>query len=123
MARSSTGKHPATSNHSTRPLRLAVGPNENPPAPIQPDWRPDLNKIDFTAAISVETQRATLQAERQAIIGQGYDTQRSKQRLQLIHQANPDRDFHDELALADQNLVTLAEMVVAIDEQLAALDA
>ena len=123
MARSSTGKHPATGNHSTRPLRLAVGPDENPPARIQPDWRPDLNNIDFTAAISVEAQRATLQAERQAIIGQGYDTQRSKQRLQLIHQANPDRDFHDELALADQNLVTLAEMVVAIDEQLAALDA
>lgn len=122
MARSSTGKHPATGDHSARPLRLAVGADTSAPTHIRRDWRPDPANINFTDAIGVEAQRQTLEAEREVWIIKGYDTERSKSRLLLVQKNNPDRDFHEELAVADQNLVTIAEIVSAIDEQLAGLN-
>lgn len=123
MARSSTGKHPATGNHSARPLRLAVGQNEENPASDRLSWRPDLSNIRFADAITTQQQTDTLKAERDALIAKGYDVERTKDRLKIIQEVNPNRDFHAELAQADENLVTIAEMIVAIDKQLDAFGA
>lgn len=123
MASNGSGKHTATDHHSARPLRLAVGKDTPAPTRIDATWQPNLNDLRFSDAIHVDAQRETLLAERQAFIAQGYDVERAKQRLQAITRINPNREYHEELAKADDNLVTLAEMITAIDDQLAALNA
>lgn len=122
MARSSSGKHPATGNHSARPIRLAVGQEEDPAA-ARAAWRPDLTNIRFADAITTQQQTDTLKAERDALVARGYDVERSRDRLKILQEVNPNRDFHGELAQADENLVTIAEMIVAIDKQIETLGA
>lgn len=100
-----------------------MGQNEENPASDRLSWRPDLSNIRFADAITTQQQTDTLKAERDALIAKGYDVERTKDRLKIIQEVNPNRDFHAELAQADENLVTIAEMIVAIDKQLDAFGA
>ena len=118
MARSGPRINPATSNHLARPNGQTLGQKV-----LNTDWRINLDDIDFAPAFTHLTRKQILEAELNTFIGQGYDVQRTKDRLLRIAEINPDRDFHDELAAADGNLIALAEMVTATQQQIDALDA
>jgi len=72
--------------------------------------------MDFAALIPVDVQRATLEADRQRFIAEGYDNQRTRERVATVSPDDP------ALAQLDENLRVLTVAVQQIDQQLAAFD-
>ena len=71
--------------------------------------------FDFAALIPVDVQRATLEADRQRFIVEGYDNQRARDRVAAIAVDAP------EVAQFEANMNVLADAIARIDQQLAAL--
>ena len=71
--------------------------------------------FDFAALIPVDVQRATLEADRQRFIIEGYDNQRARDRVAAIAVDAP------EVAQFEANMNVLADAIARIDQQLAAL--
>ena len=71
--------------------------------------------FDFAALIPVDVQRATLEADRQRFIVEGYDNQRARDRVAAIAADAP------EVAQFEANMNVLADAIARIDQQLAAL--
>jgi hypothetical protein len=72
--------------------------------------------MDFAALIPVDVQRATLEADRQRFIVEGYDNQRARDRVAAVDANAP------EIAQLEANMNILANAITAIDEQLTQLN-
>lgn len=73
--------------------------------------------MDFAQFVPVEIQRQALEADRQRIIGEGYDLQRARDRVKAIDPVM----FADQIAQYDANITIVAKALTVVDDQIAAL--
>jgi len=73
--------------------------------------------MDFAQFVPVEVQRQALEADRQRIIGEGYDLQRARDRVKAIDPVM----FADQIAQHNTNISIMTKALAVVDDQIAAL--
>ena len=73
--------------------------------------------MDFAQFVPVEVQRQALEADRQRIIGEGYDLQRARDRVKAIDHVA----FADQIAQFEANMTVIAKALAVVDDQITQL--
>jgi len=85
---------------------------------LNPAWVHNPTEPDFISAVTTEYHLNHLKAEREALILKGYEVQRSRDMLTQL----PNRDYNEQLAVANDNLTLISDTLQVLDTLIETLD-